>query len=44
MKKYYVDLVKIIKIMLNYDRKKNNKFCCKKHAYYFNDNYHIIDL
>ena len=38
-----VDLVKIIKIMLNYDRKKNFKFCCKTHAYYFNDNYPIMD-
>ena len=38
-----VDIVKIIKIMLNYDRKKNHKFCCKTHAYYFNDNYPIMD-
>ena len=38
-----IDLVKIIKIMLNYDRKKNFKFCCKTHAYYFNDNYPIMD-
>ena len=28
--------------MLNYDRKKNHKFCCKTHAYYFNDNYPIM--
>ena len=38
-----VDIIKIIKIILHYDRKKNYKFCCKNHADYFNDNYPIMD-
>ena len=42
-KNFEVDIIKIIKILLNYDRKKNYKFCCKNHAEYFNDNYSIMD-
>ena len=42
-KNFEVDIIKIIKILLNYDRKKNYKFCCKNHAEYFNDNSSIID-
>ena len=38
-----IDIQKIIKIMLNYDRKRNYKFCCKAHADYFNENYPIMD-
>ena len=38
-----IDILKIIKIMLNYDRKRNYKFCCKAHADYFNENYPIMD-
>ena len=32
-----VSMIKIIKILLYYDSQKYNKYCCKKHAEYFND-------
>ena len=32
-----IDIIKIIKILLYYDSKKYNKYCCKIHADYFND-------
>ena len=31
-----IDIMKIINIMLYYDKDKYNKFCCKKHSEYFN--------
>ena len=38
-----VDFIRIIKILLYYDRKNNFQFCCKEHADYFNDNYEIME-
>ena len=32
---FSIDENQIIKILLNYDKEKNIKFCCKKHANYF---------
>ena len=34
---FSIDENQIIKILLNYDKEKNIKFCCKKHANYFNN-------
>ena len=39
-----IDIIKIIKILLYYDRKKNYKFCCKNHAEYFDENYSIMEV
>ena len=33
---FFIDENQIIKILLNYDKEKNYKFCCKKHANYYN--------
>lgn len=38
-----VDFIRIIKILLSYDRKNNFQFCCKEHADYFSDNYEIME-
>ena len=39
-----IDIIKIIRIMINYDRNMKYKFCCKEHSKYFNDeNYPIMD-
>ena len=38
-----IDIIKIIKIMLYYDRNRKYKFCCKEHSKYFNDNYSIME-
>ncbi len=43
-KKYEVEIITIINILLYYDREKKYKFCCKEHAEYFNDNYSIMDI
>ena len=37
------DIIKIIRIMLNFDRNRNYKFCCRYHSQFFNDNYSIMD-
>ena len=37
------DIIKIIRIMLTYDRNRNYKFCCRNHSQYFNENYSIMD-
>ena len=29
--------------MLNFDRNRNYKFCCRYHSQFFNDNYSIMD-
>ena len=43
-KKYFkIDIIKLIKILLNYDKDKNYKFCCRKHAAYFNGDYSIME-
>ena len=38
-----IDIIKIIKIMLNYDKDRMYKFCCKEHSNYFNENYIIMN-
>ena len=38
-----IDIIKIIKIMLNYDKDRMYKFCCKEHSNYFNENYVIMN-
>ena len=40
---FEIDIIKLIKILLNYDKDKNYKFCCQEHAQYFNGNYSIMD-
>ena len=37
------DIIKIIRIMLSYDKNRNYKFCCRYHSQYFNENYSIMD-
>ena len=37
------DIIKIIRIMLSYDRNRNYKFCCRNHSQYFNEIYSIMD-
>ena len=37
------DIIKIIRVMLSYDKNRNNKFCCKTHSEYFNENYAIME-
>ena len=40
-----IDIIKIIKIMLHYDKDRKYKFCCKEHSNYFNNNnnYEIME-
>ena len=38
-----IDIIKIIRILLNYDRNRKYKFCCRDHAQYFKENYSIMD-
>ena len=38
-----IDIIKIIRIMLSYDRNRKYKFCCRDHAQYFNVNCPIMD-
>ena len=38
-----INIIKIIKIMLNYDKDRMYKFCCKEHSNYFNENYIIMN-
>jgi hypothetical protein len=38
-----VDIIKIIRILLYYDRNNKNKFCCREHAEYFNGTYSVMD-
>ena len=42
-KSFSINIIKILKILLKYDTNKNNKFCCKKHKEFFNDNYEVVD-
>ena len=37
IEKFNIDIMLIINILLHYDKNKYNKFCCKKHADYFNE-------
>ena len=37
-----INIIKIIKIMLHYDRNRKYEFCCKKHSEYFIGNYSIM--
>ena len=41
-KDIHIDIINIIKLLFNYDKENNYKFCCKNHANYFNDNYEIM--
>ena len=38
-----IDIIKIIKILLNFDKNKNNLFCCKKHSEFFSENFGIME-
>ena len=38
-----IDIIKIIRIILYYDRNRKYKFCCKEHAQYFNENCSVMD-
>ena len=38
-----IDIIKIIRIMLNYDKDRMYMFCCKEHSNYFNENYIIMN-
>ena len=38
-----IDIMKIINIMLYYDKDKYSKFCCKKHSEYFNTKSEVMD-
>ena len=38
-----IDFIRIIKLLLYYDRNNKYKFCCKAHADYFNDSYEIME-
>ena len=38
-----VDIIKIIKILLHFDEKKNNLFCCKAHSEFFIENFGIME-
>ena len=37
------DIIKIIRIMLSYDRSRKYKFCCRDHSQYFNVNCPVMD-
>ena len=34
---FSIDIILILNILLHYDKEKNNKFCCKYHADFFNE-------
>ena len=34
---FVIDIMLIINILIEYDKEKNNKFCCKNHSEYFNE-------
>ena len=38
-----IDIIKIIRIILFYDKNRKYKFCCKNHCDYFNNNYSIME-
>ena len=38
-----INIIKIIKILLNYDKNRKNMFCCKEHCEYFNEKYPIMN-
>ena len=38
-----IDIIKIIRIMLNFDKNRIYMFCCKEHSNYFNEEYAIMN-
>ena len=38
-----IDIIKIIRIMLHYDKNRKYKFCCKYHCDYFNQVYSVME-
>ena len=38
-----IDIIKIIRIMLHYDKNRKYKFCCKNHCDYFNQVYSVME-
>ena len=38
-----IDIIKIIRIILHYDKNRKFKFCCKKHCDYFNQVYSVME-
>ena len=39
-----IDIIKIINIMLYYDKEHYTKYCCKKHSEYFNDSNKVKEI
>ena len=40
---FEVDIIKIIRIILFYDKNRKYQFCCKKHCDFFNKNYSVME-